>query len=204
MTVGAHHGADMKNHYIKNDDLHDQHLSWWEPFRWHLNDRWRHLGSRQSAATPQRSTVAPRWLVIDGCTLTVSGDTLMDVPWWSITHATPSRHNLEVTSATWLGGGVTSMTQRRHHATTNTDSAPPSSAWLGRVITRPSNTFPFASTKRRSDLARRTVAELDSIRIMAYRVQIRDENLYILLTLLFSLYPILICRSDQMSCYHGR
>jgi hypothetical protein len=32
------------------------------------------------------------------------------------------------------------------------------------------------------------VAELDSVRIIAHRVQIREENLYFLLTLLFSLY----------------
>jgi aryl carrier-like protein len=36
------------------------------------------------------------------------------------------------------------------------------------------------------------VAGLDSIRILPYRVQIREENLYLLLTLLFSLYPIYV------------
>jgi hypothetical protein len=40
------------------------------------------------------------------------------------------------------------------------------------------------------------MAELDSIRIIAFGVQISKENLYLLITLLFSLYPIFICRSD--------
>jgi hypothetical protein len=43
------------------------------------------------------------------------------------------------------------------------------------------------------------VAGLDSIRILPCRVQIKEENLYVLLTLLFSLYPIFMCRLDQVS-----
>jgi hypothetical protein len=44
---------------------------------------------------------------------------------------------------------------------------------------------------------------LDSIRIVVRCVQIREENLYLLLTLLFSLYPIFILKSDQVSRLHG-
>jgi hypothetical protein len=44
------------------------------------------------------------------------------------------------------------------------------------------------------------VTEFDSIRMIARHVQIKEENLYFLLTSLFSLYSILIWRSDQMSC----
>jgi hypothetical protein len=42
------------------------------------------------------------------------------------------------------------------------------------------------------------VTELDSIRIIDRLVEIREENLYLLFILLFS-----ICRSDQASCQHG-
>jgi hypothetical protein len=41
------------------------------------------------------------------------------------------------------------------------------------------------------------MVDLDSIRIIAHRAQIREENIYFLLTLLFPLYPILTSRSDQ-------
>jgi hypothetical protein len=44
------------------------------------------------------------------------------------------------------------------------------------------------------------VTELNSIRIITHSVQIREENLYHLLMLLFSLFLILICRSDLVSC----
>jgi hypothetical protein len=44
------------------------------------------------------------------------------------------------------------------------------------------------------------MTELNSIRIIARHVQIREENLYHLLILLFSLFPILICRSDPVLC----
>jgi hypothetical protein len=40
---------------------------------------------------------------------------------------------------------------------------------------------------------------LDSIRILPRRVQVREENLYLLLTLLSSLYPIFMYRLDQVS-----
>jgi hypothetical protein len=33
MTVGTHHGADVKIHYVEIDGLHNQHLSQREPFR---------------------------------------------------------------------------------------------------------------------------------------------------------------------------
>jgi hypothetical protein len=40
---------------------------------------------------------------------------------------------------------------------------------------------------------------LNSIRIISHCMQIREENPYLLLILLFSLFPILICRSDPVS-----
>jgi hypothetical protein len=47
------------------------------------------------------------------------------------------------------------------------------------------------------------VTEFDSIRIIVHHVQIREENLYLLCTLLFSICLIFICRSDQALCQHG-
>jgi hypothetical protein len=42
-----------------------------------------------------------------------------------------------------------------------------------------------------------------SLRIIVRHVQIREENLYLLFTLLLSICSIFICRSDQALCQHG-
>jgi hypothetical protein len=46
-------------------------------------------------------------------------------------------------------------------------------------------------------------AVLDSIRIIARREQIGEENLYLFLTLLFSICPVFVCTSGQASRQYG-
>jgi hypothetical protein len=48
------------------------------------------------------------------------------------------------------------------------------------------------------------MAELDSIRIIIHHCADQGKNIYFLLTLLFSLYPVFICISDHVSREHGR
>jgi hypothetical protein len=42
MIVDVHYEIGVKIHYIEIDDLHDQHLSKQEPFRWHPNGQQQH------------------------------------------------------------------------------------------------------------------------------------------------------------------
>jgi hypothetical protein len=88
-------------------------------------------------------TVSDSTRIVDGSTLTVGG------------------------GPQTLGIIITSIFRWQHYTTDNIDSAAPSLAQLGHVITTLSNIFPFASTRQRSDLACMRVAELDSIRIIA-------------------------------------
>jgi hypothetical protein len=61
-TVGTHRGAGVKIHYVEINDLHDQYLSQWEPFR-------------QSAAASRRSAIGDGTLTVDGDTSTDDSDT---------------------------------------------------------------------------------------------------------------------------------
>jgi hypothetical protein len=122
----------------------------------------------------------------------------MAAPWWSV--VAPSRHDLAATSRHGehrLGVTIASTTRQWHHAMANVASVMP---WP--TLTQQHHRH-HDSAMSSSDQATPSHLGQDEDLIIALCVQIREESIYYFCTLLFSFYPILICRSDQTSRYHG-
>jgi hypothetical protein len=116
---------------------------------------------------------------VDGSTQTVGGGTLMSV-----------RETQTVESNTLMFGGGTLMSNDQHLLDSSIANTTRSRHHQAKQH------LPVCLHKVRIQSCTLHVVELDSIRTIARRVQVREENLYFLLTLLFSFHPIFICGSD--------
>jgi hypothetical protein len=112
-------------------------------------------------------------LMVDCSTRTVDSGTL----------TSDNQHRLSGAIANATRYLITRMSQWRHNSTAITESAVVSPARLGYVITRPNKTL-----KMKIQSCTLHVVKLDSIRTIVRHVQTREENLYHILTLLFSQY----------------